>query len=232
MRSGSSTTTTPPGPLAPPSAVTPAPGVGEMDEQEPAVDDVGAARTAAAVRVDVAHHEATTRRRRRVGLGHERRRRVDARPHAPTGRPRRAWRWCGPGRSRGRPRSGRRRRPLRRRAVTVDSSGAAGRGEHRRQHGRGAATRPRCRRRHSGAGRASARPTRVTRHGRPGGPASRARSAGPGGRAYLLGWGVTRRYGLRRLKPLGNFFSASSSDTAGTTMTSSPSFQFTGVATW
>jgi hypothetical protein len=49
---------------------------------------------------------------------------------------------------------------------------------------------------------------------------------------YRFGWGVTRRYGLRRLKPLGNFFSASSSDTAGTTMTSSPSVQFTGVATW
>ena len=48
---------------------------------------------------------------------------------------------------------------------------------------------------------------------------------------YLLGWGVTRRYGLRALNPFGNRSVASSSDSAGTTITSSPSFQFTGVAT-
>ena len=53
-----------------------------------------------------------------------------------------------------------------------------------------------------------------------------------GGRsAYLLGWGVTRRYGLSALNPLGNRSLASSSESAGTTMTSSPSFQLTGVAT-
>jgi len=49
--------------------------------------------------------------------------------------------------------------------------------------------------------------------------------------SYLLGWGVIRRYGFTALKPLGNFSLASSSDTAGVITTSSPSFQFTGVAT-
>jgi hypothetical protein len=48
---------------------------------------------------------------------------------------------------------------------------------------------------------------------------------------YLLGWGVTRRYGLTDLNPLGNRSLASSSETAGTMITSSPSVQFTGVAT-
>jgi len=52
-----------------------------------------------------------------------------------------------------------------------------------------------------------------------------------GRRDYLLGWGVTRRYGLMAVKPLGKRSLASSSDTAGTTMTSSPSVQLTGVAT-
>ncbi len=49
--------------------------------------------------------------------------------------------------------------------------------------------------------------------------------------AYRLGWGVTRRYGLTALYPLGNFSLASSSDTEPAMTTSSPSFQFTGVAT-
>ena len=46
-----------------------------------------------------------------------------------------------------------------------------------------------------------------------------------------LGCGVTRRYGLRAFQPLGKRSLASSSLTAGTMMTSSPSFQLTGVAT-
>src|SRR5690606_7058435 len=49
---------------------------------------------------------------------------------------------------------------------------------------------------------------------------------------HLLGCGVSRRYGLIALNPLGNFSLACSSERAGTTMTSSPSFQSTGVATW
>ncbi len=53
----------------------------------------------------------------------------------------------------------------------------------------------------------------------------------PERRAYLLGWGVTLRYGLMALNPLGNRSLASSSETAGTMITSSPSFQLTGVAT-
>src|SRR5665213_1272768 len=48
---------------------------------------------------------------------------------------------------------------------------------------------------------------------------------------YLFGWGVRRRYGLRVVKPLGNFTLASLSEIAGEMMTSSPSFQFTGVDT-
>ena len=58
-----------------------------------------------------------------------------------------------------------------------------------------------------------------------------ADQAREGRRDYLLGWGVTRRYGLMAVKPLGKRSLASSSDTAGTTMTSSPSVQLTGVAT-
>jgi hypothetical protein len=41
-----------------------------------------------------------------------------------------------------------------------------------------------------------------------------------------------RRYGFTAFQPCGNFFFASSSETAGTMITSSPRFQFTGVATW
>ena len=52
-----------------------------------------------------------------------------------------------------------------------------------------------------------------------------------GGR-YLLGWGVTRRYGFSASHPFGNFVFASSSLTAATMITSSPSVQSTGVATW
>ena len=46
-----------------------------------------------------------------------------------------------------------------------------------------------------------------------------------------LGCLVTRRYGLTVFQPAGNSSLASSSETAGTMMTSSPSFQFAGVAT-
>ena len=45
------------------------------------------------------------------------------------------------------------------------------------------------------------------------------------------GCGVTRRYGFFVVNPFGNFFFASSSDTAGTMMTSSPCFQSAGVDT-
>src|SRR5271154_5195469 len=46
-----------------------------------------------------------------------------------------------------------------------------------------------------------------------------------------FGWGTMRRYGRGAFQPPGYFCLASSSDTAGTMMTSSPCFQFTGVAT-
>ena len=48
----------------------------------------------------------------------------------------------------------------------------------------------------------------------------------------LFGWGVTLRYGLSAFHPFGKRSLASSSEMAGTMMTSSPSFQLTGVATW
>lgn len=48
---------------------------------------------------------------------------------------------------------------------------------------------------------------------------------------YLPGWATTRRYGVSVFQPLGYFAAACSLDTAGGMMTSSPSFQFTGVAT-
>src|SRR5262245_56438968 len=47
----------------------------------------------------------------------------------------------------------------------------------------------------------------------------------------LLGCGVIRRYGFGALQPAGNFSFAASSDTELTMITSSPSFQLTGVAT-
>jgi len=86
-----------------------------------------------------------------------------------------------------------------------------------------------------GAGRASPPSGRPG----PGGPAPpllgprSGHADGPGGSGtrYLFGWGVTRRYGLMAVNPLGNRSLASSSDRAGTTITFSPSFQFTGVAT-
>src|SRR6476620_7432316 len=47
----------------------------------------------------------------------------------------------------------------------------------------------------------------------------------------LFGCGVMRRYGFGAFQPAGNLAFASSSDIEGTMITSSPSFQFTGVAT-
>src|ERR1041384_2116203 len=49
--------------------------------------------------------------------------------------------------------------------------------------------------------------------------------------ACLFGCGVMRRYGFGALQPAGNFSFAASSDTELTMITSSPSFQLTGVAT-
>ena len=46
-----------------------------------------------------------------------------------------------------------------------------------------------------------------------------------------FGCDTTRRYGFSVLKPCGYFFFASSSETDAGMMTSSPGFQFTGVAT-
>src|SRR5262249_50090067 len=49
---------------------------------------------------------------------------------------------------------------------------------------------------------------------------------------HLLGCGVIRRYGLLTLEPFGKFcLSTSGSCSEGTITQSSPSFQFTGVAT-
>src|SRR5579863_7970430 len=49
---------------------------------------------------------------------------------------------------------------------------------------------------------------------------------------YLLGCGVMRRYGLISFQPFGNFcFITAGSVSDGTITTSSPSFQFPGVAT-
>src|SRR4029079_6397772 len=68
------------------------------------------------------------------------------------------------------------------------------------------------------------------------GRASRSCPHPPGSRprrppAGCFGWGTIRRYGRGAFQPPGNFCLASSSETAGTMMTSSPLFQFTGVAT-
>jgi hypothetical protein len=49
--------------------------------------------------------------------------------------------------------------------------------------------------------------------------------------AHLFGWGVILRYGLTALNPFGNLARACSSESDGTTITSSPSCQLTGVAT-
>src|SRR5262249_57674589 len=56
-------------------------------------------------------------------------------------------------------------------------------------------------------------------------------TAGDEGEGGYFGCGVRRRYGLSARQPPGNLPFASSSLTAGTMMTSSPCFQFTGVAT-
>ena len=48
---------------------------------------------------------------------------------------------------------------------------------------------------------------------------------------FYFGWATTLRYGFKVFHPCGNFFFASSSETAGGMITSSPGFQFTGVAT-
>jgi len=53
---------------------------------------------------------------------------------------------------------------------------------------------------------------------RPNWPITPGRPAGAD--AQRLGWGVTRRYGLIALKPFGNLVLASSSETAGTMITS------------
>ena len=47
----------------------------------------------------------------------------------------------------------------------------------------------------------------------------------------MFGWRVVRRYGFFVTKPEGNCFFASSSDTAGEMMTSSPAFQSAPVET-
>ena len=82
------------------------------------------------------------------------------------------------------------------------------------------------RRRRPGPGRDRAGPQAGTVEKRR--PAERALRQG---RPQRLGWGVTRRYGFRAFQPLGKRPLASSSLTAGTMITSSPSFQLTGVAT-
>src|SRR6185369_13816703 len=66
--------------------------------------------------------------------------------------------------------------------------------------------------------------------------ALRARPAPSDGLAgtalYLLGWGVTRKYGRTALKPFGKRSASSfGSCSAGTITTSSPSCQSAGVAT-
>ena len=50
-------------------------------------------------------------------------------------------------------------------------------------------------------------------------------------RSAYFGCGTMRRYGLGDFQPAGYFCCASSFDTDGKMMTSSPCFQFTGVAT-
>src|SRR5436305_2107596 len=47
----------------------------------------------------------------------------------------------------------------------------------------------------------------------------------------LFGCGTMRKYGFKVFQPPGNFSFAASSERDGTMITSSPSFQFTGVAT-
>ena len=102
-------------------------------------------------------------------------------------------------------------------------------------HGRAATSRPRSSSRPRAA--VDVRPAGRTVPGRPT-PSHAAHgrhtvgSASSNLRRYLFGWGVMRRYGFRAFQPFGNLSFASSSETAATMITSSPSFQFTGVATW
>src|ERR1051326_20282 len=49
--------------------------------------------------------------------------------------------------------------------------------------------------------------------------------------SVLLGCATKRRYGFKVFQPPGNFSLAASSESDGTMITSSPSFQLTGVAT-
>src|SRR4029453_6723335 len=62
-------------------------------------------------------------------------------------------------------------------------------------------------------------------------PAGHSESDRPSAALSYLGWATVRRYGFTVLKPAGEVFFASSSETAVTMMTSCPCFQFTGVAT-
>src|SRR2546426_11677343 len=57
------------------------------------------------------------------------------------------------------------------------------------------------------------------------------REGAPRAPRTYLGCGTIRRYGLGDFQPPGYFCFASSSVTAGRMITSSPCFQFTGVAT-
>ena len=80
-------------------------GVGQVHEEEAAVDDVGG-RTGQWHPGDVAHERSDSARGSApCRLAHEGGRMCRSRARAPRGRPRRAWRWCGPGRSRGRARA-------------------------------------------------------------------------------------------------------------------------------
>src|SRR5262245_39056675 len=79
-------------------------------------------------------------------------------------------------------------------------------------------------------------PTRVPGYDSSGlGKAPGAHPLGAGGWVFhadgYFGWGTIRRYGRGAFQPSGNFCFASSSETDGRMMTSSPCFQFTGVAT-
>jgi len=76
------------------------------------------------------------------------------------------------------------------------------------------------------------REARPARRGRPRAPrAPPAPVLAQALRSRYLGCGTIRRYGRGAFQPPGNFCFASSSETAGTMITSSPCFQLTGVAT-
>src|SRR4029450_12786638 len=61
-------------------------------------------------------------------------------------------------------------------------------------------------------------------------PAGHSESDRPSAALSYLGWATVRRYGFTVLKPAGDVFFASSSETAVTMMTAWPCFPFTGVA--